>query len=95
MKEQKETPLIFLLHSCDAAGENRRLMLATVHRIRLKRACVRALHTDLIEYHGDEIQDKVQQLRQFRKDFETLPLEELNRRLRFGVLTICKDGEEI
>lgn len=91
---KKATP-IFLLHSCDTAGENRRLMLATVRRMRLKKACVQAIHNDLFEYHCGEAQNKAQQLKRFRKDFETLPVEELNRRLRFGVLTMCYDGEEI
>lgn len=77
------------------AGENRRLMLATVRRMRLKKACVQAIHNDLFEYHCGEAQNKAQQLKRFRKDFETLPVEELNRRLRFGVLTMCYDGEEI
>lgn len=86
---------VFLLYTVDIHGSRHNLIMATAHRNRLKKACVRAIHNDLIEYCPDSCSDKLQQLRLFRQDFERLALAGVNRNLRYAIITICEDGKEI
>ena len=94
-EQLKEKKPIFLLYTADFLGRRQNLIVATTFRVRLKKACVRAIHNDLIEYLPDICADKLQQLRLFRRDFERLPLTELSRNLRYAEITICEDGKEI
>ena len=94
-EQMKEKKPIFLLYTADFLGRRQNLIVATTFRGRLKKVCVRAIHSDLIEYLPDICADKVQQVRLFRRDFEQLPLTELSRNLRYAEITICEDGKEI
>ena len=85
---------IYLLYTCDVRRRNRTLLAAAVSRKRLKQVCVRALHNDLMEYCPN-VKDKKSQVRLFRRDFESLSREQINRKMRYGYIAMCFDGEEI
>ena len=86
---------IFLLFTCDADGKGEKLLAAATKRSRLKKACVRAIHNDLLEYAPEGYEKKNMQVRRFRRDFERLEPEDVSKGLRYGFLRTCMDGEEI
>ena len=93
MRSEKQ---IFLLYSCGANETNSSmtLIMATTSKSKMRRFIADKISSAEIVYNGEESKAKAAAA-QFKKDWDSLPREDINGKLDGLYVDYTYDGEEI
>lgn len=88
--------VIYMVYSYDIwkSLESKRLILVTSSIRRFKAFIAGKIESEIFEYSTGQPSTPKKEAIQFNKDLELLPIEEINKKLRFACIDFCTDGVE-